>query len=53
MTVATAVWSSVGDSVQATVLDGSMLAAVPLAILAGLVSFASPGVLPLVPGYLG
>jgi cytochrome c-type biogenesis protein len=30
-----------------------MLAAVPLAVLAGLVSFASPCVLPLVPGYLG
>lgn len=45
--------ASVGDSVQATVLDGSMLAALPLAALAGLVSFASPCVLPLVPGYLG
>lgn len=53
MTAAAAVWSSIGDTVQATVLDGSMLAAVPLAVLAGLVSFASPCVLPLVPGYLG
>ncbi len=53
MTAATAVWASIGDSVTATVLDGSMLAAVPLAVLAGLVSFASPCVLPLVPGYLG
>jgi cytochrome c-type biogenesis protein len=35
-----------------TVLDGSMLLALPLAVLAGLVSFASPCVLPLVPGYL-
>lgn len=35
-----------------TVLDGSLLLAVPLAVLAGLVSFASPCVLPLVPGYL-
>jgi cytochrome c-type biogenesis protein len=34
-------------------LDGSLLLAVPVAILAGLVSFASPCVLPLVPGYLG
>ena len=42
----------VGD-VQATVLGGSMLLALPLAVLAGLVSFASPCVLPLVPGYLG
>lgn len=45
--------ASFGDTVQATVLDGSMLAALPLAVLAGLVSFASPCVLPLVPGYLG
>ncbi|WP_043604025.1 cytochrome c biogenesis CcdA family protein [Cellulomonas carbonis] len=30
-----------------------MLLAVPFAVLAGLVSFASPCVLPLVPGYLG
>lgn len=35
-----------------TVLDGSLLLAVPLALLAGFVSFASPCVLPLVPGYL-
>lgn len=34
-------------------LSGSMLLAVPVAILAGLVSFASPCVVPLVPGYLG
>ena len=37
----------------ATVVDGSLLLAVPVALLAGLVSFASPCVLPLVPGYLG
>ncbi|MFV0425581.1 MAG: cytochrome c biogenesis CcdA family protein [Beutenbergiaceae bacterium] len=30
-----------------------MLAAIPIALLAGFVSFASPCVLPLVPGYLG
>jgi len=35
-----------------TVLNGSLLAALPLALLAGLVSFLSPCVLPLVPGYL-
>lgn len=35
------------------ILGGSLLAAVPLALLAGLVSFLSPCVLPLVPGYLG
>lgn len=40
---------SIGD----IVIDGSLLIAVPLALLAGLVSFASPCVLPLVPGYLG
>ena len=37
---------------QGTVLSGSMLLAVPVAVLAGLVSFLSPCVLPLVPGYL-
>jgi cytochrome c-type biogenesis protein len=35
------------------ILSGSLLLAVPLAALAGLVSFLSPCVLPLVPGYLG
>jgi len=39
--------------VSGTVLDGSLLLAVPIAVLAGLVSFLSPCVLPLVPGYLG
>jgi cytochrome c-type biogenesis protein len=33
-------------------LPSSLLAAIPLAVAAGLVSFASPCVLPLVPGYL-
>jgi cytochrome c-type biogenesis protein len=37
---------------QQTVLDGSLLLAVPVAMAAGLVSFASPCVLPLVPPYL-
>ena len=40
------------DWLQSTVLSGSLLLAVPVAILAGLVSFFSPCVLPLVPGYL-
>lgn len=35
------------------ILDGSLWLALPLAALAGLVSFASPCVLPLVPGYVG
>lgn len=36
-----------------TVLTGSLALAIPVAALAGLVSFLSPCVLPLVPGYLG
>lgn len=35
------------------VLSGSMLLAVPIALLAGIITFLSPCVLPLVPGYLG
>ncbi|MFF4604116.1 cytochrome c biogenesis CcdA family protein [Streptomyces sp. NPDC001339] len=35
-----------------TILTGTLLAAVPIALLAGLVSFFSPCVLPLVPGYM-
>ena len=35
------------------ILGGSMFVAIPIAMLAGLVSFLSPCVLPLVPGYLG
>jgi cytochrome c-type biogenesis protein len=41
----------VGDIGQ-IVFSGQLLVALPLALLAGLVSFASPCVLPLVPGYL-
>lgn len=37
----------------AQAIGGSMLLGLPLAALAGLVSFLSPCVLPLVPGYLG
>ncbi|MCM2578309.1 cytochrome c biogenesis CcdA family protein [Streptomyces meridianus] len=37
---------------QQTVLTGALLLALPVALLAGLVSFFSPCVLPLVPGYL-
>lgn len=36
-----------------TVLSGPLLLAVPIAVAAGLISFLSPCVLPLVPGYLG
>ena len=35
------------------VLSGSMLLALPIALLAGIITFVSPCVLPLVPGYLG
>jgi cytochrome c-type biogenesis protein len=38
---------------QGIILDGSLWVALPLALLAGLVSFLSPCILPLVPGYLG
>ncbi|MFH8257593.1 cytochrome c biogenesis CcdA family protein [Streptomyces roseolus] len=38
--------------IETTVLSGSLLLALPIAALAGAVSFFSPCVLPLVPGYL-
>ncbi|MFI5983885.1 cytochrome c biogenesis CcdA family protein [Streptomyces sp. NPDC051555] len=38
--------------VNETVFSGALLLALPIAVLAGLVSFFSPCVLPLVPGYL-
>jgi len=41
-----------GDAFSNAVVDGSLLVAIPVAALAGLVSFLSPCVLPLVPGYL-
>lgn len=37
----------------AVIADGALWVALPIALLAGLVSFLSPCVLPLVPGYLG
>ncbi|HET8560156.1 MAG TPA: cytochrome c biogenesis protein CcdA [Marmoricola sp.] len=42
----------VGSWFHHTVLDGSLLLAVPVALVAGLVSFFSPCVVPLLPGYL-
>jgi cytochrome c-type biogenesis protein len=42
----------IAASVSDTVTSGSLVLALPIAALAGLVSFASPCVLPLVPGYL-
>jgi cytochrome c-type biogenesis protein len=47
----TAAASSLADA-GSTVGSGSLLLAVPVALIAGLVSFLSPCVLPLVPGYL-
>ncbi len=41
-----------GD-VAALVIDGPLLAAAGIALLAGIVSFASPCILPLIPGYVG
>jgi cytochrome c-type biogenesis protein len=38
--------------VNETVFDGALILALPIAVLGGLVSFFSPCVLPLVPGYL-
>ncbi len=42
-----------GGGVGAIVTDGNVVLAAAVALLAGLVSFASPCVLPLVPGFLG
>lgn len=52
MTPGPLVAAAVGDWFRDTALDGSMLLAVPIAVLAGLVSFFSPCVIPLLPGYL-
>lgn len=43
---------SVGETFRDTATDGPMLIALGVCLLAGLVSFASPCVIPLVPGYL-
>jgi cytochrome c-type biogenesis protein len=43
--------AAVGEANQ-TVMSGALLLALPVAVLGGLVSFFSPCVLPLVPGYL-
>ena len=45
--------AGVGESFAATVVDGPLVLGMAVAALAGLVSFLSPCVLPLVPGYLG
>jgi len=40
------------DFIVNQIFDGTLLASFPIAIIAGLISFISPCVLPLVPGYL-
>lgn len=47
------VMTNIGDSFAQIAFSGSMLLAIPIALIAGLVSFASPCVVPLVPGYVG
>ncbi|WP_370304523.1 cytochrome c biogenesis CcdA family protein [Cryobacterium sp. TMS1-13-1] len=44
--------ATMGEDFAQIVVSGQLLIAIPIALLAGLVSFASPCVLPLVPGYL-
>ncbi|MEV7991473.1 cytochrome c biogenesis protein CcdA [Streptomyces sp. NPDC086077] len=48
----TAVTELAATGLNDTVRDGALLLALPVALLGGLVSFFSPCVLPLVPGYL-
>ncbi|WP_422665040.1 cytochrome c biogenesis CcdA family protein [Agrococcus beijingensis] len=45
--------AAAGFDPAGAVLSGQLLVSVPIALLAGLISFASPCILPLVPGYLG
>lgn len=47
----TGFWEDLARVFQETAFAGPMLLAVPVAILAGMVSFASPCVIPLLPGY--
>jgi cytochrome c-type biogenesis protein len=44
-------WQDVATAFQETAFAGPMLLAVPVATVAGMVSFASPCVIPLLPGY--
>ncbi|MGH8890499.1 MAG: cytochrome c biogenesis CcdA family protein [Acidothermaceae bacterium] len=44
--------ASVATSFENTVLSGQLLLAIPVAAIAGVVSFLSPCVVPLVPGYI-
>src|SRR5680860_1423342 len=42
----------IGDWFMNAAFEGSLLLAIPVAVIAGLVSFFSPCVVPLLPGYL-
>ncbi|MDO5495626.1 MAG: cytochrome c biogenesis protein CcdA [bacterium] len=42
-----------GEQFGSLVMDGPLLAAIGVAAIAGIVSFASPCILPLIPGYVG
>ncbi|WP_459588372.1 cytochrome c biogenesis CcdA family protein [Corynebacterium camporealensis] len=44
--------NELGQTINSAIAEGPLLAAILLAALAGLVSFASPCVIPLVPGYI-
>ena len=44
--------SAMGEWFHDTAASGSLLLAIPVALVAGLVSFFSPCVIPLLPGYL-
>ncbi|BFO14254.1 hypothetical protein SHKM778_06420 [Streptomyces sp. KM77-8] len=48
----TALHTMAAAGYNGTVLNGALLVSLPIALLGGLVSFFSPCVLPLVPGYL-
>ncbi|MEU3844639.1 cytochrome c biogenesis protein CcdA [Streptomyces sp. NPDC028635] len=52
MTEVTTLAAAAVSDPNGTVLNGALLVALPIALLGGLVSFFSPCVLPLVPGYL-
>ena len=49
MTAAAPIPSSIGEWFASTAFDGSLLLAVPVAMTAGVVSFFSPCVVPLLP----
>ncbi|MDO5727623.1 MAG: cytochrome c biogenesis protein CcdA [Bowdeniella nasicola] len=42
-----------GEFFSTQIFSGSLLISIPVALLAGLISFASPCIVPLIPGYVG